>query len=141
MSFTKSLKKLILPAGLPLLLLAELTSLNLYLNHNVSYETRTERVYKKADGVLSHTEVKMKNDCSIEVRRDLFGRCLFYVDKEGDGLVDTVYRSENFLKRGDHLDSFQRSTDLNLFPEVFESADEDFQNQMRRFKPIISNSN
>lgn len=137
MSLTKTVGKLALLALAPL---GGWTGLNFYTYHNVAYEeVDGTRVFQKADGVYSSTRLEINPDGSVGIERfSFFPRG--YTDDRGDGKVDRISRHPHLFARGSStkdVKELYRTKDLGQYPEVFESADQDFREQMERFQPLI----
>lgn len=116
------------------------TGINFYKHHNVSYEIVQEgkKVFQKADGIFTYTELEINKDGSVNINRYPFGDIRFYTDKDGDGNVDSIFQGSNLFVRGSHSRSFERDKHLKQYPAVFQDADRDFRQQMQRFKPYIN---
>ena len=139
MSIDKTVKRLALSIGVPVVVsVGALTGINFYAHHNINYEVDGKRVFQKADGIFAHTELEINEDGSVEMDRYSFGNTRFYTDKEGDGKVDRVFQGSNPFARGSHSRAFHRDKHLEQYPQVFERADQDFRQQMKRFKPYIN---
>jgi hypothetical protein len=117
----------------PLVTLLVLPLSNLYENHSVYYRSGDERVFKKVDSFLSYTTLTISDDRSMSLYRNGFSSRRFY-DKNGDGLVDRISVCGNPLKRGFHVEYFEKR-DEN--PLLFESADQELENQLQRFRSFI----
>lgn len=136
MSIDKIAKRLTLSTGVSIVAVVGMwTGSNFYFHHNVNYEEDGKRVFQKADGIFAHTELEINEDGSVEMNRYSFGNNRFYTDKDGDGKVDRVFQGSNLFARGSHSRAFYRDEHLEQYPQVFERADQDFRQQMKRFKP------
>lgn len=112
------------------------TGCNFYSHHNVNYEEYGQRVYQKADGITAYdyTSLVINEDGSVEIDRYSLRNYRFYTDKDGDGKVDRVFQGDNLFGRGSYSRVFRRDKHLEQYPEVFERADQDFRQQMKRFR-------
>ncbi len=140
MTIDKTIQKIVLSIGIPVVgWIGGLTGYNFYAHHNVSYETPDKKVVQKADGIIDYTSVEInKEDGSIEITRDHFPNWRSYKDKDRDGNVDEINRRGNLFVRGSHYSNFDREKHLKQYPIVFQEADRDFRQQIKRFKPYIN---
>jgi len=120
--------------------IALVTGHNFYAHHNVSYEGEYGPVFLKADGIIAHTKLKIdKKSGAITVIRNHPLNWRWYEDNNKDEKVDTVeVNVGNILSRGYHSRNFHRDKHLEQYPVVFQEADRDFRQQMKRFKPYIN---
>ena len=139
MSIDKTIKKL-LPSAISLVAcLGFITGINFCTHHNVSYETDNKKVFQKANGILAHTQIEVNKDGSVAMNRYNHIRGIrFYTDNDGDGKVDRVIYAAKLFSRGPHSETFYRDEHLEHYPQVFETADQDFRQQMKRFKPLMN---
>lgn len=140
MSVGKNIKGLALSVAIPVVgWIGIFTGYNFYVHHNVNYETDDKKVFQKADGILSHTSIEIDKDRgSVEVTRHHALNYRSYHDNNGDRKVDDVYLGGNPFRRGAHFRIFRRDKHLEQHPAVFQDADRDFRQQMKRFKLHIS---
>lgn len=114
-------------------------STNFCLHHNVSYEKDGKRVFQKIDGIMSYTRLEINEEGSVKITRCSFPESSFYIDNNGDGIVDIV--SKYVLRDGNpnglHEEVFHRADDLKKHFQLFKKADMDFLAQMHRFKPYL----
>ncbi len=116
-----------------------LTGLNFYLHNNVSYETDDKKVVKKADGIMTHTTLEIdKDNGAIKITRNNFLTHRTYTDNDNDGNVDNIFRTDNPFVRGSYPRTFERDKHLKQYPSLFEKADRDFRQQIKRFKPFLN---
>lgn len=119
----------------PSIAISILAGINFYFNHNVNYETDDKIVFKKADQILANTEVnigKGKHWISI-TRTSILQGYRSYTDEDGDKKVDTIYSSSSPFKRGSHWRSFSRDKHFEDYKDIFETADKEFSEQLKRF--------
>ncbi len=139
MSICKTIKSLTLSIGVPIAVgLGIVTGINFYLHHNVNYEEDGKRIFQKADGIFDYTELEINEDDSIDISRYSFGNTRFYTDEDGDEKVDRIFKASHPFVRGSHSRAFYRDKHLEQYPQIFERADQDFREQMKRFKPYIN---
>ena len=143
MGINKKVKGLVKIIGIPAAFVTTgvsvLALLNVYQNHNVSYEIESKKVFQKADGIIGNTDVILNEDGSRKVvRYSALKGYRSYTDKNDDGIVDEVFTDPPLLARGGHSRSFYRDEHLNQYPKIFHEADLDFRKQIKRFKPYIN---
>lgn len=140
MNIKKYINEIAILLSPPTTFFVGLTVMNFYEYHDVAYQTSEgERVYSKADGIASHTQVTIGKDGSVEVSRfNFWGEDRFLTDENGDQAVDRIFKTGSFA-RGSHDVALYRDRDFGTYPKDFESADRDFRKQIRRFKPLMTN--
>lgn len=108
---------------------------NFYFHHNTNYEVDDKKVFQKVDAIFAHTKVEINEDGSVEIARySPLGTTRFYNDEDGDGMVDRIFICSNVFARGSYDRAFYRDRQLKQHPSVFKKADQDFRQQIKRFK-------
>lgn len=112
---------------------------NYVTGHNEVTRTRDETELSKSDLSLSifgrrKTVIKI-NEKEINITRGDFEK---YTDRDRDGLVDrfrATYKDENgaeFI-----ASDFERKNDYEEFKWAFDRADKEYQEQLKRFQPLL----
>ena len=141
MNIFNKVKTLVGPIVIPIAIVLGMgTGGNFYFHHNVNYEEDGKKVFQKVDGIFDYTELNINEGGSVDVIRHSLVNYRSYTDKDGDEIVDRVFHGSNLFVRGSgsHSRMFLRDEHLEQYPQVFEKADQDFREQMKRFKPYIN---
>lgn len=135
MDISKIVRTLALPIAIPAICVSLWTGGNFYFHHNTNYEVDDKKVFQKADGIFAHTKVEINEGGSVKIARySPIGTTRFYDDEDGDGIVDRIFRCSNLFDRGSYNRTFYRDRHLKQHPSVFQKADQDFRQQIKRFK-------
>ena len=110
---------------------------NLY-SHNVRYETPYGTTIEKSDdGLYNYTAINIRRDGSVRVVREHGTNWRSYSDRNEDGFVDSIIKHKRPFARGPSALILERKNDLGKYSSDFQEADEDFRQQMIRFKLSI----
>ena len=111
-----------------------LTGANFYLNHNVKYEKKGERVFRKADWLLNHTEITISPDSSIKVIRErpFSGNREYEKNNFMNDSLDIVTLGKNSFIRGSYSREWDKE-DLAKDSVLYEKASQEFNEQLKRF--------
>ena len=110
---------------------------NYFQNHNVVEEFQGYKEVRKIDGIMSHTELDIKDGKLYEVSRfSFFGRGIFLNDENGDGEVDRVHISPPVFSR-QKMHKIYSNDDRDKYPKVFEEAQKEFDEQLVRFRDFL----
>jgi hypothetical protein len=118
-----------------LVFLTVLTIGSNYANDNSARLDLDGTCYRKKDGLLSSTELKLGNNGSTSIVQrpfPIFGKSVI-TDLDGDGKVDEVECSNNPFQRK----VYRRIDQINN-PHLFDSADAELKAQKKRFQPMIT---
>lgn len=102
-------------------------------HHNVIKQGKGYETHKKIDGLWSWTELHKyydKNELmSTKIQRFSGGLIsvgvVSYTDRDGDRKVDEVYIND---------DLYNRKDEFSYYPAIFETANDEFQEQLKRFE-------
>lgn len=107
-------------------------TVNVYEHQDRTYRTYAGQVYEKADAILGYTQLTVHLDGSIRIARHGLFSSTLYKDSDNDGDVDVIQKIYG-PERNKTERIFFREQHKKLFPEMFQEADKDFQEQEKRF--------
>lgn len=104
---------------------------HLYQHNNSHYQEEGNEIFEKVDGLFSYTRFTRYASGSDELVRFSRGGIYLYIDQERDGMLDVLKVPES--PRG-----LYRESDLEDYQSTFNKADQDFQEQLKRFAPVLN---
>ena len=115
----------------PILTYSGCAGINAYFHHNVETNDRGYKSFEKIDGAFDHTSLSFRGN-NVTLNRRGFNYRLIE-DNDSDGKVDRVFLAGNPFVRGSNSQSFDRDSDFNDNPAIFENADKELREQLDRF--------
>lgn len=104
---------------------------HLYPHNNSHYQEEGNEIFEKVDGLFSYTRLTRYASGSDELARFSKEGIYLYIDQERDGVVDVLKVPES--PRG-----LYRESDLEDYQPTFNKADQDFQEQLKRFASVLN---